>query len=238
MRIGKLQKDLTGIRFGRLVVVRIAEGDEIIRKSPGRYWYCVCDCGNTKFVRGCFLRSGKCSSCGCFKLENQRKKGRWKKRENICQTCGIKFEYSAPVAPKTCSATCHRKFSSSYVKNHRNLTIENKIAAITRGARSRAKKNGVFYNITSKYMIELLSRQRGLCAKTGIKLELSDDPTNCGIKSPWGPSIDQIIPSGGYVVGNVQIVCVMYNFSKGAWGDDDVLFMAKKLVENSDKDYE
>ena len=34
--------DLTGERFGRLVVIKIARLDERNR----RYWLCKCDCGN------------------------------------------------------------------------------------------------------------------------------------------------------------------------------------------------
>ena len=39
-------KDLTGMRFGRLVVLGI--DDKGTRKT---YWICQCDCGNVKSVR-------------------------------------------------------------------------------------------------------------------------------------------------------------------------------------------
>jgi len=42
--MGRLFKDKTGQRFGRLVV------KELISKKPVAKWVCVCDCGNeTKF---------------------------------------------------------------------------------------------------------------------------------------------------------------------------------------------
>ncbi len=55
-------KDLTGQRFGRWTVLRIAETEH---KSI--FWHCVCDCGNTGIVCGAMLRNGassKCRSCG------------------------------------------------------------------------------------------------------------------------------------------------------------------------------
>lgn len=54
--------DLTGQRFGRLVVV-----EETGRASGNKVlWRCVCDCGNETVVRGICLRSGHTASCGCL----------------------------------------------------------------------------------------------------------------------------------------------------------------------------
>lgn len=57
--------DLTGQRFGRLVVVERAETK----------WLCKCDCGNTKAVLGGHLRSGDIKSCGCLQNEQRTKHG-------------------------------------------------------------------------------------------------------------------------------------------------------------------
>lgn len=69
--------DLTGKRFGRLVVIR-QEG-----MSPGKrkrsLWLCVCDCGQTKLSSIATLRSGDCLSCGCLVREqpHRTKHGRY-----------------------------------------------------------------------------------------------------------------------------------------------------------------
>jgi hypothetical protein len=57
-------KDLTGQRFGRLVVLHRAPS--IPGKSSAR-WFCKCDCGNTRVARGCALRRGDVAKCsrGC-----------------------------------------------------------------------------------------------------------------------------------------------------------------------------
>lgn len=55
--------DLTGKRFGRLVVREIKE-----RKSP-IYWVCNCDCGGTNIVQGGHLKNGNVKSCGCIAKE-------------------------------------------------------------------------------------------------------------------------------------------------------------------------
>lgn len=61
--MGKLI-DLTGQRFGRLVVLKRAVSD-----NHGAKWFCRCDCGNTLSVRAYALRSGHTVSCGCYRLE-------------------------------------------------------------------------------------------------------------------------------------------------------------------------
>ena len=60
--------DLTGQRFGRLVVV--SESAE--RRSSKVMWECKCDCGNVKNVRGKSLRSGNTKSCGCLSKEKSK----------------------------------------------------------------------------------------------------------------------------------------------------------------------
>jgi len=60
--------DLTGKRFGRLIVLR---RDGIVhRVSPA--WMCRCDCGNEKRVAGDHLRKGAIVSCGCYRLDVMR----------------------------------------------------------------------------------------------------------------------------------------------------------------------
>ena len=53
--------DLTGQRFGKLVVVKEAE-----RIRNKHAWECKCDCGNVTFVPTESLRSGNTKSCGCL----------------------------------------------------------------------------------------------------------------------------------------------------------------------------
>lgn len=60
-------KDLTGQRFGRLVVVR----DSGERSHNGMVkWLCVCDCGKKVFVRSHCLKSGHTRSCGCLQQDH------------------------------------------------------------------------------------------------------------------------------------------------------------------------
>lgn len=59
-------RDLTGQRFGRLI---------IMTRAPSRgyrtYWNVRCDCGTEKEVSQSVLVTGKAKSCGCFNAENR-----------------------------------------------------------------------------------------------------------------------------------------------------------------------
>lgn len=61
--------DLSGKRFGKLVVVKRAPNR--IQKS-GQFkvmWECQCDCGNVKDINSFDLKSGATKSCGCMHNE-------------------------------------------------------------------------------------------------------------------------------------------------------------------------
>jgi hypothetical protein len=67
--VGKLI-DLTGQRFGRLVVVSCAG-----KKKQRLQWLCRCDCGNEKIIRATSLTSGNTTSCGCIQVKRRTKHG-------------------------------------------------------------------------------------------------------------------------------------------------------------------
>lgn len=62
-------KDLTGQRFGKLVVL-----EEYGYNDHGQIlWKCKCDCGNIHITTGNILSRGECKSCGCLKSRGELK---------------------------------------------------------------------------------------------------------------------------------------------------------------------
>ena len=61
--------DLTGQRFGRLVVL-----EEAPKKNNKIVWYCKCNCGNEKIISSNNLRSGTTKSCGCLNIEKAKER--------------------------------------------------------------------------------------------------------------------------------------------------------------------
>ena len=62
-------EDLSGKRFGHLVVIEKAERNP---KSPSTRWCCLCDCGNKTFAYSFQLKNRKKMSCGCMRASQQR----------------------------------------------------------------------------------------------------------------------------------------------------------------------
>lgn len=59
--------DITGQRFGRLVVL------EPSHIKDGKWWWrCQCDCGRETTTSGKYLRNGQTKSCGCFATDDKR----------------------------------------------------------------------------------------------------------------------------------------------------------------------
>lgn len=68
--MNSLVKDMTGLRFGRLLVISRAGSTS---RGNAR-WNCVCDCGNHTNSIGFTLRNGTSRSCGCLSIDMSREK--------------------------------------------------------------------------------------------------------------------------------------------------------------------
>lgn len=64
-RLGRVQADIFGLKFGRLTTVSYLRG---VGKTKGQ-WNCKCDCGQSCNVQTANLKSGKTKSCGCLVVE-------------------------------------------------------------------------------------------------------------------------------------------------------------------------
>jgi len=56
--------DMTGQRFGKLMVIRFA-----CRVHGKSAWHCRCDCGGKTVTRRTDLLNGKAKTCGCSRIE-------------------------------------------------------------------------------------------------------------------------------------------------------------------------
>lgn len=65
-------RDLSGVRFSRLVVIEQAGRDS----SGGVRWNCACDCGGTYVTSSWSLVDGRARSCGCLYRETRRMGGK------------------------------------------------------------------------------------------------------------------------------------------------------------------
>jgi hypothetical protein len=79
--------DLTGQRFGRLVVLKESSKRD---KNGSIHWVCKCDCGNIVEPSSASLRKGTTISCGCYNKEIITKDNPKRKRKLYYIYRGIK----------------------------------------------------------------------------------------------------------------------------------------------------
>ena len=99
-------KDLTGKRFGKLIVIRPSDKDG--------YWLCNCDCGKQKIVFDGGLRNGHTRSCGCLKIKATKERS----------TTHGKSNTKIYRVWRSMIARCEKKNSSAY-RNYgaRGITV-------------------------------------------------------------------------------------------------------------------
>lgn len=72
---GNRFKDISGQRFGRLIIISVAES---ATKSKKLCWNCICDCGNTTIIPTGNITNGHTQSCGCLSADKDVIGKNWK----------------------------------------------------------------------------------------------------------------------------------------------------------------
>ena len=109
--------------------------------------------------------------------------------------------------------------SQSWQKNARVTTPW---ICLFRGAKQRAKKKNIQFNLTKEYL-ESIWPKDGKCPISGIILDLYSNKHNVN-----SPTIDRIIPEIGYLPGNVAIISRQMNTIKQNITDPNVF---RKLAD-------
>lgn len=104
----KHKRNLIGQRFGRLVVVGIADDHITNSGKHVKRWRCICDCGNETIVRHGELVNGHTTSCGCYHKEIIG---------NINRTHGLSHKSHLYSVWKGMKDRCYREKCKSY-KNY------------------------------------------------------------------------------------------------------------------------
>lgn len=108
-------KDLTGKRFGKLVVLERNLEYENLRTDKQTYWNCLCDCGSKTVVTGGKLVFGHTQSCGCVSSFGELK------IKEIFNNLGILYK-SNLTFPDCLGVTGKRlKFDFGVFDNNKNL---------------------------------------------------------------------------------------------------------------------
>jgi hypothetical protein len=156
----------------------------------------------------------------------------------VCAWCKREFSRSRSEykrnnrrkADKTkvfCTQSCSTR-SSNTVSPHgtvANLDPGNRRDDLTpfRWFLARVRHRQKNTDLTLQYLKDLWEQQTGRCPLTGWGMRLPVSTVGWTEFSPRNASLDKIIPSLGYVQGNVRFVALIANYAKGVWTDEAVL---------------
>ena len=142
--------DLTGQRFGRLIVLCYSHTHRYFRKDGTvacgtKIWKVRCDCGNIKYCQTGGLTSGRTQSCGCLHKELVSERARIKAAEKRLDLSGSSMgmlTYIKDVEPVNenrkilvlCACgTQFECFAHAYISGHSKSCgcLQKRIAGIT-----------------------------------------------------------------------------------------------------------
>lgn len=126
--------------------------------------------------------------------------------------------YKATINPR-CVYRMLKYMEKNAVKETRkyNTFIDARLKQIMRVAKNRADKYGISYDLDFEDILNRAVRI-GKCEATGITFDLRN------VDSPFAPSLDQIVPRGGYTKENTRVVCMMFNLMKSDYTEEQVEF--------------
>lgn len=100
------------------------------------------------------------------------------------------------------------------------------IGYITRNAKQRAKKAGLAFDLDVPFMQELLNKQQGCCAISGVELTFCKGAGHVSTNA----SIDRIEPGKGYTRHNVQLVAWQVNIMKHNLGTTQLIEWCRLII--------
>lgn len=206
---------------GRLLDKNISNFRKYSRKTNGLNFHTTCrDCEdriklNTEWKDGKLL----CHICGEYKEPSEftyagaNKYTLRQNKECRCNSCKLE----------------QRKAAIATYDN--DVKLEKVLQARWLTAKSRAIDKSIPFTITKEDLLTVWKAQNGKCAISGLDMtyELGEGRIYTNV------SIDQIMPSKGYTIDNIQLVCMAVNQLKSDLDMDTILILCSAIVDNAAK---
>lgn len=161
-------------------------------------------------------KTKRCPGCGKRKKLTEFWRNR-SKRDGRQDYCG-------PCATSTVKAIRHRALSEDPVGEWAR-----KLSA---SAASRSKRKNLPCTIDKHDIIELYHEQRGLCAITGVEMEMAYGVGRCDRHM----SLDRINNDRGYEPGNIRLVCDRVNMMRGNLSDYELAYWCQAILSYATTD--
>lgn len=173
------------------------------------------------------------------KCRNQKLVHHWQDGKLRCSTCKM---YHDPSCFDSNTSKAHRDYKDGVCKSCKSMAAKNRkmqkytadplrrmLVERVAGAKDRCKRSNVFIDITLDDLFYLWDRQDGKCAISRIPMTYTMGEG----RTPTNVSIDQIEPSKGYTLQNIQLVCMAVNQIKSDMSMEELLTFCKAIAMNA-----
>jgi hypothetical protein len=116
--------------------------------------------------------------------------------------------------------------AAKYHSNKTNLSF--RLRQLVRGAKARSKIQDIPFDLDVEYVRNLWDSQEGRCSVSNIKFDLNPSGT---YQNKDAPSLDKIIPSDGYIKGNIRLVTWHVNAAILNHGLETFLDLCRAVTE-------
>jgi hypothetical protein len=110
------------------------------------------------------------------------------------------------------------------------FTIPGRALLMRNRCKVRGKRDNIHFNLSKQVLIDKLTN--GKCEITGIDLFIGELTLH-----PYAPSIDRINSEFGYTDDNIRVVCMIYNFCKNEFSEEQVKDFIFKAYKNINGKY-
>ena len=238
--MGKLDIKV-GDKFGDWTVINT----DVPSRNKARYVQCQCKCGSINEINTTALRTGKsssCKSCSARKKTTKLKIGDKYKHWTIISgpeyinstayykvrcDCGTEA-YKLPIELLRKNKDFQCEKCAQKERALQTTIINGRVGDLTLTEYTRlrrsAKKRGLTFKVSIKYLWNLFQEQNQICAITGDYIP--------NIKEA---SLDRIDSSKGYVEGNLQWVTQQANLSKHVMTMEQLYKFCRKVLNHANQ---
>ena len=242
--------NLINRKFNRLTVIKQVE-KPINKKTEGRYWLCLCDCGGEIIVPTTSLTSGNTSSCGCYAKEMASsinfvdivglRFGKWvviKKAERpknlkneavywLCKCdCGNEKIISGNSLRRGNSTSCGcARFESNRNRLKDGEASFNKIFA---QYKRNAKKRNFCFELTKEEFFNITQQNCYYCGMEPSNVYKNEHNKGDFIYT----GIDRLDNANGYTLKNCVPCCGECNQAKSDTPEDNFLLWIKQIYKH------
>ena len=233
------KKDLTGLKFNRITVLKFVGK----HKSYTSAWECICECGKVFIIAGYALTTGHTKSCGCLRFDYNSIVGNYHPWCDVLKK--IQGRYKGKSALYECKCKlCGRIFkkNSSYINNkkYKSCGCENRKIGQKPGIASakdiftsyirNAKNRNIKFEIDFEYFLEISQKE---CFYCGVEpLHLSKISNNGEF---YYNGIDRINNENVYSKNNIVTCCGQCNKMKMNLSYSDFIGLVEKIYNRIKK---